>query len=39
MLVLAVTAVVVLLLDLLPPRERKDHLGFVGALGVVLALV
>ena len=39
MLVLAATAVVVILLDLLPPRERKDHLGFVSALGVVLALV
>ena len=33
MLVLAATAVVVILLDLLPPRERKDHLGFVSALG------
>ncbi len=39
MLVLAATAVVVILLDLLPPRERKDHLGFVSALGVVLTLV
>jgi NADH-quinone oxidoreductase subunit N len=39
MLVLAATAVVVILLDLLPPRERKDHLGFVSALGVVLALI
>jgi NADH-quinone oxidoreductase subunit N len=39
MLVLAATAVVVILLDLLPPRERKDHLGFVSALGVVAALI
>ena len=39
MLVLAATAVLVILLDLLPPRERKDHLGFVSALGVVLTLV
>jgi NADH-quinone oxidoreductase subunit N len=39
MLVIALTAGVVLVLDLLPPRERKDHLGFVSALGVVAALV
>jgi NADH-quinone oxidoreductase subunit N len=39
MLVLAATAAVVIVLDLLPPRERKDHLGFVSALGVVAALV
>jgi NADH-quinone oxidoreductase subunit N len=39
MLVIALTAGVVLVLDLLPPRERKDHLGFVSALGVVTALV
>jgi len=39
MLVVALTALVVLLLDLLPPRDRKDHLGFVSALGVVAALV
>ena len=39
MLVIALTATVVLLLDLIPPRERKDHLGFVSALGVVAALV
>ena len=39
MLVLAATAVVVILLDLLPPRDRKDHLGFVSALGVVLTLI
>jgi NADH-quinone oxidoreductase subunit N len=38
-LVLTVTGLVVLVLDLLPPRERKDHLGFVGLLGVVASLV
>ncbi|HSE06928.1 MAG TPA: NADH-quinone oxidoreductase subunit N [Methylomirabilota bacterium] len=38
-LVLAATAAVVIVLDLLPPRERKDHLGFVSALGVVAALI
>lgn len=39
MLVLAATAAVVLLLDLVPPRDRKEHLGFVSALGVVATLV
>src|SRR4029077_12167869 len=39
MLVIALTAGVVLVLDLLPPRDRKDHLGFVSALGVVAALI
>ncbi|MGH7396481.1 MAG: NADH-quinone oxidoreductase subunit N, partial [Candidatus Rokuibacteriota bacterium] len=39
MLVLATTAALVIVLDLLPPRERKDHLGFVGALGVVASLI
>jgi NADH-quinone oxidoreductase subunit N len=39
MLALAVTAAVVMLLDLLPPRERKDHLAFVGLAGVVVSLV
>ena len=39
MLVLAATAALVIVLDLLPPRERKDHLGFVSALGVVLTLI
>ena len=38
-LVLAVTAVVLMLLDLLPPRHRKDHLGFVGLAGVLVSLV
>jgi NADH-quinone oxidoreductase subunit N len=39
MLVLAATAAVVLVLDLLPPRERKDHLGLISALGVVAMLI
>jgi NADH-quinone oxidoreductase subunit N len=39
LLVLAATAALVLLLDLVPPRERKDHLGFVSALGVVGTLI
>jgi NADH-quinone oxidoreductase subunit N len=38
-LVLAVTACVLLVLDLLPPRDRKDHLGGVALLGVVASLV
>jgi NADH-quinone oxidoreductase subunit N len=38
-LVLAVTAGIVMLLDLLPPRNRKDHLGFVGLAGVVVSLI
>jgi NADH-quinone oxidoreductase subunit N len=38
-LILAVTALAVLLLDLLPPRDRKEHLGFVGLAGVVVMLV
>ncbi len=39
MLVLTVTAGVVMLLDLLPPRDRKDHLGLVALVGVVLSLL
>jgi NADH-quinone oxidoreductase subunit N len=39
LLVMGATAVLVLLLDLVPPRERKDHLGFVSALGVVVTLI
>ena len=39
MLVMAATAAIVLVLDLLPPRRRKDHLGFVSALGVVVTLL
>ena len=38
-LVLSVTAVLVMLLDLLPPRDRKAHLGFVGLAGVLASLV
>ena len=37
-LVIVVTAVVVLLLDLLPPRNTKDHLGVVALAGVAAAL-
>jgi NADH-quinone oxidoreductase subunit M len=37
-LVLTGTALLVLLLDLLPPRDRKDHLGAIGLLGVVGSL-
>jgi NADH-quinone oxidoreductase subunit N len=38
-LVLAVTAALVMLLDLIPPRDRKDHLGLVGLGGVLVALI
>ncbi len=38
-LVLGATAAVLLLLDLLPPRDRKEHLGLVGLGGVVATLV
>ncbi len=38
-LVLSVTAAIVMILDLLPPRDRKDHLGFVGLTGVVVSLI
>ena len=38
-LALAVTALVLLVLDLLPPRERKDHLALVGLAGVLVSLV
>jgi NADH-quinone oxidoreductase subunit N len=38
-LVLGITALVLLVLDLLPPHDRKDHLALVGSLGVVVALV
>jgi NADH-quinone oxidoreductase subunit N len=38
-LVLSFTAAIVMLLDLLPPRDRKDHLGFVGLGGVVVSLI
>jgi NADH-quinone oxidoreductase subunit N len=38
-LVLTLTGFVLMALDLLPPRGRRDHLGFVGLAGVVAALV
>ena len=38
-LVVAATACLLLLLDLLPPRDRKDHLGVIGLAGVVLATI
>jgi NADH-quinone oxidoreductase subunit N len=38
-LVLSATAVLLMLLDLLPPRDRKGHLGLVGLGGVLVALV
>ena len=37
-LTLVVAAFVVLLLDLLPPHDRKDHLGAVGLVGAVGSL-
>ena len=38
-LVLTATALIVMLVDLLPPRDRKDHLGLVGLVGVVASLL
>src|SRR5262249_5059875 len=38
-LVLTITAAIVALLDLLPPRDRKDHLGYVGLAGIVVSLI
>ncbi|HEV8441582.1 MAG TPA: NADH-quinone oxidoreductase subunit N [Methylomirabilota bacterium] len=38
-LVLSATAILVMLLDLVPPRDRKDHLGFVGLVGVLASLI
>ncbi len=38
-LALAVTALVLLVLDILPPRDRKDHLALAGLAGVVVSLV
>jgi NADH-quinone oxidoreductase subunit N len=38
-LILSITAAVVMLLDLVPPRDRKSHLAFVGLAGVVVALI
>ena len=38
-LVLAATGIIVMLADLLPPRDRKDHLGLIGLVGVVASLL
>src|SRR4029434_10950144 len=38
-LILSLTALLLLVLDLLPPRGRKEHLGVVGLVGVVGSLV
>ena len=38
LLLVAATAALVILLDLLPPRERKGHLAVVALVGVVAAL-
>ena len=37
--ILAITGFVLMLLDLLPPRGRREHMAFVGLAGVVVALV
>ena len=37
--ILAITGFVLMLLDLLPPRGRREHLAFVGLAGVVITLV
>ena len=37
--VLAITGFALMLLDLLPPRGRREHLAFVGLAGVVTALI
>ena len=37
--ILAITGFVLMLLDLLPPRGRREHMAFVGLAGVVIALV
>ena len=37
--VLAVTGFVLMLLDLLPPRQHREHMAFVGLAGVATALV
>ena len=36
---LAVTGLVLLVLDILPPRHRKDHLALIGIAGVVVSLI
>ena len=37
--VLAITGFVLMLLDLLPPRGRREHMALVGLAGVVVALI
>ena len=37
--VLAVTGFILMLLDLVPPRHRREHMAFVGLAGVAAALV
>jgi NADH-quinone oxidoreductase subunit N len=37
-LVITLTGCLLLILDLLPPRQRKDHLAFVGVAGVIVAM-
>ena len=37
--VLAVTGFILMLLDLVPPRHRREHMAFVGLAGVAVALV
>ncbi|MBI4588881.1 MAG: NADH-quinone oxidoreductase subunit N [Candidatus Rokubacteria bacterium] len=39
LLVVGGTALLVIVLDLLPPRDRKGHLGVVALAGVVMALL
>jgi NADH-quinone oxidoreductase subunit N len=39
LLVVTGTAFLLILLDLCPPRDRKEHLGFVGLTGIAAALV
>ena len=37
--ILAVTGFALMVLDLLPPRHRREHMAFVGLVGVAAALV
>ena len=39
LLALAVTALILLVLDLLPPHDRKDHLALIALAGVLVSLV
>src|SRR6266566_337885 len=36
-LIVAVTAIIVVLLDLIVNRERRDYLGYAGILGLLIA--